>query len=60
VYESPRKHVATKSQKKEKLSIKDKGKVVDLEAIEGAEEIDTKGVDPISKFPDYILPHKGK
>lgn len=36
------------------MSTKDKGKVVDLEAEEGAEDIDTEGVDPISKLLDYI------
>lgn len=34
--------------------------MVDLEAEEGAEDIDTEGVDPISKLPDYIPLHKGK
>jgi len=33
---------------------------VDLEAKEGAEDIDTEGVDPISKLLDYIPLRKGK
>lgn len=34
--------------------------MVDLEAEEGAEDINTEGVDPISKLPNYIPPHKEK
>jgi len=34
VCESPRKHAATQVQRKEKLSVKEKGKVVDLEVEE--------------------------
>ena len=40
--------------------MKDKEKVVDLEAEKGMEDIDVKGVESISKFPDYIPPCKGK
>jgi len=46
--------------KEGKKPAKDKGKVIDLEAEEGAKYIDAEGVEPISKLPDYILPHKGK
>jgi len=60
VYESPRKHAATQAQKKEKLSTKNKGKVVDLETEEGMKDIYTEGVDPMSEFLDYIPPCKGK
>lgn len=34
--------------------------MVDLEAKEGVEDIDTVGVEPISKLPNYIPPCKGK
>jgi len=34
--------------------------VVDLEAEEGTEDIDTEGVDPISKLLEYISLRKGK
>lgn len=40
--------------------MKKKGKVVDLEAEEGTEYIDTKGVEPISKFLENIPLRKGK
>ena len=40
--------------------MKEKGKVVDLEAEEGAEDIDIDGVDPISRLLEYIPPCKGK
>lgn len=33
-----------------------KGKVVDLEVKEGAEDIDIEGVDPILKLLEYIPP----
>lgn len=33
--------------------------MVDLEGEEGAEDINAKGVEPISKLPDYIPLHKG-
>jgi len=49
-----------RAQKKEKHLEKDKVKVVDLEAKEGAEDIDVEGVEPISKLLDYIPPCKGK
>lgn len=52
VCKSPRKHASTQAQKRDKSSVKDKGKVVDLEAKEGTKNINTKGVDPISKFLD--------
>lgn len=56
VHESPRKH-----QKKEKPTVQQKGKVVNLESDEGVDEgvedIIIKGVDPISKLPEYIPPH---
>ena len=45
VCESLKKNIAIQAKKKEKLSAKDKGKVVDLEAKEGMEDIDTKQVD---------------
>ena len=60
VHETPRKHAATQAQGKERSSMKEKGKVVDLEAEEGVEDIKIEGVDPIPKLPDYIPPHKGK
>lgn len=50
VRESPRKHGTTYTQRKEKSSAKDKGKVVDLEAKEGVKDIYFEGVDPISMF----------
>lgn len=34
--------------------------MVDLEAEEGAEDIDIEGVDPISKLPEYIPSRQGK
>lgn len=40
--------------------MKEKGKVVDLEAEEGVEDTDTEGVDLISKLSEYIPPRKGK
>lgn len=58
--ESLRKHAATQAQKRDNTSTKEKGKVVDLEAEEGMEYIDTEGVDLISKLSDYIPPRKGK
>lgn len=39
---------------------KDNDKVIDFEAEKGADDIDAKGVDPISKLTDYIPPCKGK
>ena len=60
VHKSSRKHAATQAQKKEKLSAKDKVKVVHLEDEEGIKDIETKGVDSISKLPDYIPLRKGK
>lgn len=60
VCESPRKHFSTQAQKKDKLSTKDKGKVVDLEAEEGTEDINAEGMQPISKLSDYISLCKGK
>jgi len=50
VRESTRKHVTTQAHWKEKLSTKEKGKVVDLEVEEGTEDIDIKEVDPISRL----------
>lgn len=40
--------------------MKDNEKVVDLEVEEGTEDIDAKGVEPISKLLYYIPPCKGK
>lgn len=40
--------------------MKDNEKVVDLEAEEGAEDINAKGMEPISKFPDYVASRKRK
>lgn len=60
VHESPRKHAATRAQRKENLSTKEKGKAVDLETKEGAKDIDIEGVDHISKLSEYIPPCKGK
>jgi len=60
VCESPRKHAPTQARRKEKLSAKEKGKVVNLEVEEGLEDIDLKGVDPILKLPEYIPLRKGK
>lgn len=45
MHKPPRKHVDAQAQRKEKLSAKEKGKVVDIEAKEGAEDIDIEGVD---------------
>lgn len=58
VCESPKKHSATQKKNKGKQP----EKVVDLEAEEGQgiEDIDTEGVEPLTKFPDYIPPCKGK
>jgi len=47
VHDSPRKHLTTQAQQKEKPSMKEKGKVFDLEVEEGAKDIYIKGVDPI-------------
>ena len=60
VCESPRKHDATQAQRKEKPSAKEKGKLVDLEAKEGTEDIDIKGVDHVSQLLEYIPSCKGK
>ena len=48
--ESPRKHSAHQTQKKDKQP----EKVVDLKVKEGAEDIDAKGVEPITKLSKYI------
>jgi len=56
VCESPKRHVTVEAQRKEKSSVKEKGKVVNLEAEEGMEDIDIEGVDPISKLLEYIPP----
>lgn len=58
--ESPRKNVATQAQRKEKLSTKENGKVIDLEVEEGTKDINIYRVDPISRLPEYIRPCKGK
>ena len=42
------------------MGAKEKGKVVDLEAEEGAEDIDAEGVDPITKLLEYIPPTREK
>lgn len=54
--ELPLKHSAAQTQKKDKQP----KKVVDLEAEEGTKDIDVDGVDPITKFIDYIRLRKGK
>lgn len=40
--------------------MKEEGKVVDLEAKEGLEDIDIEGLDPLSKLSKYIPSCKGK
>lgn len=60
VHGSWRKHATTQAQKKEKERTKDKGKVVYLETEDGAYDIETEGMYPISKLPHYIPPPKGK
>lgn len=47
VRKSPRKHTATRKKKKDKQL----EKVVDLEAKQGTEDIDAKGMKPITKIP---------
>jgi len=42
------------------MSMKKKGKVVDLDAKEGMKDIDIEGVDPISNLSEYIFLYKGK
>ena len=56
MHESPRKHSASQAQKKDKQL----EKVADLEAKEGAEDIDAEGVEPISKLSKYIPLRKRK
>lgn len=60
VCESLRKHATTQAQMRDKMSVKEKIKVVNLEGEKGVEDIHTEGVDPISKLPDYIPPRRGK
>lgn len=56
--ESPRKHSTTQNQKRDKQP----KRVVDLEAKEGqgTEDINAEGVEPFTKFPEYIPPCNGK
>lgn len=58
--ESPRKHTSTQVPQKENPIAQGKGKVVDLEAEEGAKDIDIEGADTISKFQEYIPLRWGK
>ena len=60
VHESPRKHPNTQAQRKEKKTTQEKGKVVELDAEEGAKDIDIEGVDPILKLLEQIPPCQGK
>ena len=46
----------TSKQKKDKQP----EKVIDLESKEGTEDIDAESVEPITKLPKDIPPHKGK
>jgi len=55
-----RKSPTTQAQKKDKPLVKDKEKVIDLEAEEGVQDIDANSMEPISKLLDYIPPCKGK
>ena len=48
--ESPRKHIVSQTQKKDKQP----EKVVDLEAEQGTEDIDVEGEEPLTKFAEYI------
>jgi len=58
VHTSPRKHTETQKKKKDKKL----ENLADLEAEEsqGTKDIDTKGVEPITKVPKYIPLWKGK
>lgn len=60
VRESLRKNPNTQAQRKENPSTQEKGKVVDLEAKEGIEDIDIDKVDHILKLPEYIPSCQGK